>query len=162
MKKNSKKMNFSKQEKVLAITFILLLFLVIVLSVFVVHMKNDVSNKKASIVIPILEEGTGSELSLDVEQLDKNKDNEYVFKISNYKNEYVNKRKLKYTIKIEKTDNISVQLFKNNEDNNLLANQVLIENELPYNNKKEDVYRLIINVKSEVFDNEKITIKINS
>lgn len=159
-----KKKKMSKQEKALAITFVLLLILVVILSGIVIYMKNDIRNTKANIVIPILESETESELSVDVTQLKKGVDKEYIFKVSNYKNNNVNEEKIRYNIEIDKPDSVFVELYKDEEKNNLLVNDTLVitDNELPAKSKKEDVYRLVIKVNLTVENNEKITIKINS
>ena len=160
-KKPFKKMD--KQDKTLLGTFIVLTIIVIVLASIAISQKNAQKNENVNIIIPVLEEQTQNEISVDLSSMKPGDNKEYTFKISNYKQEEINKHKINYEIAITKAECVEIELYKGNEKENLLKNKMVVENNiLPKNKKTEDEYLLIIRTKTKPSKTDKITLKITS
>lgn len=160
-KKENKKLN--KQEWTLIATFIFLIILVIALIIVALNIKTIASNRSNDITIPILEEHSKNEISVDISNMKKSEEKEYIFAITNYKDYDVNEKKIDYDINISFPESVVIELYKNNNKNNLLADNQTIENNiLDKNDKEKDTYKLIIKSKSPTSENAKITIEINS
>ena len=96
--KKTKKFKFSKldkQDKALLTTMAGLVVLVAVLAVVALNLKNNEQNEKANIVIPVLEENTQNEISVDMSEMKKGDTKEYIFKVTNYKVRDINEEKIK-------------------------------------------------------------------
>lgn len=170
MKKNSKKKNkfnfkkIDKQDKALLGTIGLLIILVVILTLVALNLKNNEQNQKANIVIPVLEEQTKNEISVDLSDMTKGETKEYIFKVSNYKQGTVNSKNVEYDIIITSSESATIELYKDDSKDNLLKNNVLtIENNILEKGKKiEDEYHLIIKATNEPSETDKITLQINS
>lgn len=171
--KKTKKFKFSKldkQDKALLTTMAGLVVLVAVLAVVALNLKNNEQNEKANIVIPILEENTQNEISVDMSEMKKGDTKEYIFKVTNYKVRDINEEKIKYSISVTPTLSASIKLYKNNSNDNLIKNKnnevnstfTITNNVLEKSKKVEDSYLLIIEAKNTPSKQEKITLKINS
>lgn len=164
--KKKKKFNLKdldKQDKALLGTLALLIVLVAVLAVIALNIKNNEQNKKANIVIPVLEEQTQNEISVDLSDMKKGETKEYIFKISNYKQAEVNEKEITYDIIITSSESAKIKLYKGDSKKNLLAEDLNVEdNKLPKDKKTEDEYHLIIEATKEPGKTDKITLKINS
>lgn len=162
---NKKRKTYTKEEISLLVTFIMLFILVIVLLVVATTMKSG-KKTQANIVFPILSEKTQSTMSLDLSKLKQDDIQEYVFKVTNFKNKTISKVKIKYSISIENVDSVKLSMYKNDSEEDLIPQNkkqiVLSGNKLPKNKKTEDVYKLIIRATKTPTEDEKITIKINS
>ena len=124
--KKTKKFKFSKldkQDKALLTTMAGLVVLVAVLAVVALNLKNNEQNEKANIVIPVLEENTQNEISVDMSEMKKGDTKEYIFKVTNYKVRDINEEKIKYSISVTPTLSASIKLYKNNSDDNLIKNK---------------------------------------
>ena len=164
IKKEVKKVPHTKQDNALLATFGILVVLVIVLTVVALNMKNLTEEEKANIVIPVLEVGTESEISVDISDMKKGEKKEYIFKVSNYKNKEVIEETLQYDIGITPSEHAKIKLYKNGSNTNLYdENDLLIEdNKLPKSKKTEDEYHMIIETTSTPESKDVITVKINS
>lgn len=152
-----------KQDKTLLGTFIVLTIVVIVLASIAISQKNSQKNKKVNITIPVLEEQTQNEISVDLSGMKPGENKKYIFKVSNYKQEEINKHKINYEIAITKAECVEIELYKGNTKENLLKDKMIVENNiLPKNKKTEDEYLLIIIPKTKPAKNDKITLKITS
>ena len=167
MKKESKK-NIKKQainqEKVLAIVFVALSILVIILLIIALKQKNARQVKDEShITIPVLEENTKSNISINLKEFKEEDTNEYVFIVSNYREDKINKNELEYDLKITNSDNIEIKLYKNENTTNLIEKELEVEdNTLIKNKKQEDVYKLVITKNDKIKDTSVINIEIDS
>ena len=91
-KKSTKKQSIN-QEKVLAIAFVVLAILVIVLLIIALKQKNERKAKYEShITIPVLEENTKSNISINLKEFKEENTNEYIFIVSNYREDKINKK----------------------------------------------------------------------
>lgn len=167
MKKESKK-NIKKQainqEKVLAIVFVALSILVIILLIIALKQKNARQVKDEShITIPVLEENTKSNISINLKEFKEEDTNEYVFIVSNYREDKINKNELEYDLKITNSDNVEIKLYKNENTTNLIEKELEVEdNTLIKNKKQEDVYKLVITKNDKIKDTSVINIEIDS
>lgn len=170
MKKSSKKTKktklkkLDKQDKILLGTLGLLIILVIILTITALNLKDKASTKKVNITIPILEEQTKNEISVDLSEMTAGETKEYVFKISNYKDKDINKNNINYDILITPSKNATIQLYKNGSTKNLVAknNYEIEDNKLQKNKKLEDEYHMIIKTTKTPERKDRIVLKINS
>lgn len=151
-------------ENILLVLFILLLFLVIFLGIKV-YQKNKSENKKikANIVIPITKKEQSAVLNVDLNELAKQE--EYVFKITNYRNEELIKENISYKITIHNDTDTILELRRNNINNNLITNQreTTIDSLKLYNQEKEDIYyHLRIIKKGNIKEKDVVVINVNS
>lgn len=165
VKKQAKKnRKYTNQDKALLSTFVILAILVIILIVIALNMKNIVNEEKVNITIPVLEVNSQNEISIDISEMKVGEIKNYNFKIANYKDSNVNNEEISYDISIIASENVTIELYKNDSNKNIIKdNNLIIENnKLPKDKKKEENYRLAIKAKKQVLNNENITLKINS
>lgn len=162
--KKSNKKQYTKQEKLLLATFVGLIILVIILGVVAINMDNLTKNNTSNIIIPILEANSENEISVEIDDMTKGDTKEYIFSVSNYKDNKMLKQNVTYSVDVIPTENVSIKLFKNGSTDNLLTkDDLLIENNnLKKSTKTEDIYKVVIKAESNPSKEEKITIKINS
>lgn len=163
MKKNTKKQTIN-QEKVLAIAFVLLAILVIILLIVALKQKNERKARNEShITVPVLEENTTSNISINLKEFKEENTNEYVFIVSNYRQDKINKKELEYDINITNSDNIDIKLYKNDDTTNILDEDLEVEDNILVKNKKqEDIYKLVITKNDKIKDSSVINIEIDS
>lgn len=162
-KKNVKK-EMSKQDKTLIATFIGLIVLVAVLGIVALNLDNIHKDDNQDLVIPVLEENSESELSVEVADLEEGATKEYILVVSNYKDKQILEKSLTYDVDITPTESVEVKVYKNNSSDNLITeDDLLIENnKLKAKEKTEDTYKIVIKAKQQPKQQEKITIKIHS
>lgn len=162
-KKNVKK-EMSKQDKTLIATFIGLIVLVAVLGIVALNLDNIHKDDNQDLVIPVLEENSESELSVEVADLEEGTTKEYILVVSNYKDKQILEKSLTYDVDITPTESVEVKVYKNNSSDNLITeDDLLIENnKLKAKEKTEDTYKIVIKAKQQPKQQEKITIKIHS
>lgn len=152
-------------EKILLFFFISLLAIVIVLVIKVVTLKQEAKKEDTNLTIPLLNNKISDTFSVDLGELSKDEIIEYKFKITNYKEDTVSNNDIEYKLNLTKnSDAVSIKLYKNGSDENLLVgdtdNFIIEDNTLEKNEKDEDTYYLIIRVKEEVEKKDNIEIKI--
>ena len=162
-KKNVKK-EMSKQDKTLIATFIGLIILVAVLGIVALNLDNIHKDDNQDLVIPVLEENSESELSVEVADLEEGATKEYILVVSNYKDKQVLEKSITYDVDITPTESVEVKVYKNNSSDNLITEEdLLIENnKLKAKEKTEDTYKIVIKAKQQPKKQEKINIKIHS
>lgn len=162
-KKNVKK-EMSKQDKTLIATFIGLIILVAVLGIVALNLDNIHKDDNQDLVIPVLEENSESELSVEVADLEEGATKEYILVVSNYKDKQVLEKSITYDVDITPTESVEVKVYKNNSSDNLITeDDLLIENnKLKAKEKTEDTYKIVIKAKQQPKKQEKINIKIHS
>lgn len=163
MKKNTKKQSIN-QEKVLAMIFVALAILVIILLIVALKQKNERKARNEShITVPVLEENTTSNISINLKEFKEENTNEYVFIVSNYRQDKINKKELEYDINITNSDNIDIKLYKNDDTTNILDEDLEVEDNILVKNKKqEDIYKLVITKNDKIKDSSVINIEIDS
>ena len=152
-------------NKLLKLIFFILLIILFIL--LIICIKKNPTNKKSNISIPLISDNLVANLAVDITNLKVNEKMEYTFDITNYKNNTINNKDIEYNIEFKTESNISVKLnlYKNNNDIDILKNHKEVKKESLLKNKKEtNSYKLIIKLleKSSENTSEKnyITIKI--
>ena len=163
VKKNVKK-EISKQDKTLIGTFIGLIVLVAILGIVALNLDNIHSDDDHDLLIPVLEENSDSELSVEVNDLEKGATKEYILVVANYKDKEILEKALTYDVDITPTESVEVKVYKNESSDNLITeDDLLIENnKLKAKEKTKDTYKIVITAKQTPKETEKITIKIHS
>ena len=109
-------------DLLLVITFIALLVLTVFLGFKVKAAKENLKEHvRANIVVPVLGSGTKNAISVDVANMKKGQEKEYIFKISNTKDENVNPEEVIYHLLFKYDKNISLEVTKNEEKDNILG-----------------------------------------
>lgn len=161
--KNKKKSIFTT-ENILAAVFGILLIVVVVLGVMVFNKSQENKDKvNANLVVPIFEVNAEENVSLNTLALAE--EDEYVLKITNYKDDKVIAEKVNYSITVENDSKAIVKVTKNKDTEDLMKNQksTVIENQELKSNTKEDVYyHISITEKNKIDKDDKVNIKIAS
>lgn len=149
-------------ENILKFIFGLLLFVVIVLGIVVVKKsKEEKKIKNANIVIPIIEATQQSIVQINAENLE----DKYIIRVSNYKDNKINKDVLEYSVNIINNTSSDVIVTKNDNNKNLMIdkNNTIIQKEQLKSNVKEDVfYYISVKNKNSIKNKEKIIVKVES
>ena len=150
------------QEKALAVTLVVLAILVVILLVIALVQKNKSKDlEKSSITIPVLEENVESRIAINLSELSETK--EYVFIVSNYKDNDINKKSIEYDVEITNNDNVRIEIYKNGKMRNALDDDYEVEdNKLAKNKKQEDVYKLVIKDTKNIKNDSQLVIEIDS
>lgn len=173
MKKNEtkkKKKKIAKKEidtvdKIMIGILVLLGIYIVFLGfrlVFEISKKKE-DTVKANIVIPVLNKANTSSITLNMKEF--NEKSVYIFKVNNYRNNDVNKEKIKYTVRVINEDQTNIILTKNDSDENLANTEKEFEvqnNKLKAKEKQSDVYRLKIKNKNNIKSDSKVIISIDS
>ena len=166
MKKDpkKKKAKIEKQDKVLIATFIGMIALVAILGIIALNLDNIYKDDSKDLTIPILEEHSDSELSVEATTLEAGDIQEYILVVANYKEKELLKSDVEYDLEITSTENLKVEVYKNNSSDNLLTenDSVIEDNKLTSKKKIEDIYKIVIKAKNNTKKTDKITIKIHS
>lgn len=156
----------TENEKILLISFIVLLILVIILAFVAVNKKKEYDKKQsADITMPIIEKSVNNTFNVDISNLKEKGLKSYSFKITNYKDKKINSKQIEYKISINTLENdVELKLYKNKDDKNFLADleKYEITAKLPKDKKQEDVYTLIIKANKAIDKNKTIEIKLAS
>ena len=149
-------------ENILKFIFGLLLFVVIVLGIVVVKKsKEEKKIKNANIVIPIIEANQQSVVQINAENLE----DKYIIRVSNYKDNKINKDVLEYSVNIINNTSSDVIVTKNDNNKNLMIdkNNTIIQKEQLKSNVKEDVfYYISVKNKNSIKNKENIIVKVES
>ncbi len=149
-------------ENILKFIFGLLLFVVIVLGIVVVKKsKEEKKIKNANIVIPIIEATQQSIVQINAENLE----DKYIIRVSNYKDNKINKDVLEYSVNIINNTSSDVIVTKNDNNKNLMIdkNNTIIQKEQLKSNVKEDVfYYISVKNKNSIKNKENIIVKVES
>lgn len=133
-------------DLLLVIVFIALLGLTIFLGVKAKNAKEDLKEHvRANIVIPVLGSGTKSDISVDVANMKKGEEKEYIFKVSNTKEENTNPEEVIYAVQFGYDKSIYLEVTKNEDESNVLDKDNWIkDNKLQKDEKQEDIYKVKI------------------
>lgn len=170
-KVNKKKVTRKKEEKkilttdnILLIVFGILLITVFVLAAMVFNKSRENKDKvNANLVVPIFEINAEESISLTTALLAK--EDEYVLKVTNYKNDKVIAEKVNYSVIFENDSKAVIKVTRNNDEENLIKDQkkTVIENQKLKKNEREEVYYHISVTKTDgIKKDDKVNIKIAS
>ncbi len=157
--KNIRRNNTKKSEKegkksssssvLLWAAFLALFGLVIGLSVLVYQKSEKQKNYvEANISIPVYK--TDSHFSFNINAFNLSSSNEeYVFRIRNYKNSQIASKDLVYNILVQNPTDAVIKLTKGNSKKNLMVNQssTILESQSFLTENKEDIYYYISVIK---------------
>ena len=144
---NGKKKSDEKKKSIgsyvfLWVLFIMLLGLVVGLSVLVYQKKEKIKEQEvANISIPISK--VDSHFSFNINAFNLSSSNgEYVFRVSNYKNNKIADTNLTYNITVQNPTDVVIKLTKGDSDKNLMVEQTSTVLGLQNfsSQEKEDVY----------------------
>ena len=153
---------FVSSYKFLYTTFGILLVIVIILACFVFLKGNDNNSHKSNIVFSILEKNTKNSIHLDLEGLEGK---EYILKVTNFRDDKLNKEGAEYTITITNETDVEIEVLKNNEGENLMTNQkqTVIKGEKLSTTEKDTVLYYIRITNSEgLIKGDQISIEVDS
>lgn len=149
-------------EMILTIVFLALLIFTIILGFKVNNLKAIQREEvNANIILPVLEKESFNEISVDISNMKKDETKEYVFKISNSKNNSINNEEIKYNIELENNTDLEIEVLKNDEKISLTNNE-LLDNYLIKDAEQIDTFKLIIKAKKKIKDKELLQIKVRS
>jgi len=161
-KKNTKK----KLDKV----DILLLGIMLLLGIFIIYLlvvlankTKEVDNKEASIVIPIIE--LNKSYDIEVELKDLKVGEEYVFKVTNFIEDSINKKEILYNIDVKNESGANFTIYKNESKKDLASQEkefMIVNNKLKAKEKQTDTYILKLKEKENINNDSKIIINIIS
>ena len=161
-KKNTKK----KLDKV----YILLLGIMLLLGIFIIYLlvvlankTKEVDNKEASIVIPIIE--LNKSYDIEVELKDLKVGEEYVFKVTNFIEDSINKKEISYNIDVKNESGADFTIYKNESKKDLASQEkefMIVNNKLKAKEKQTDTYILKLKEKENINNDSKIIINIIS
>ena len=133
------------------ILFVLLLGVVVGLGVLVYQKKKALGEEEtANISIPITKVDSHFSFNINAYNLSSS-DEEYVFRVSNYKNDEMASPDLTYSITIQNPTGVVVKLTKGDDDKDLMIEQksTVLGSQSFSTNEKEDIYYHISVVKKE-------------
>ena len=168
-KKKSKKQEETTKKIInksnyLYIVFILLIALVIFLGIKVYQKKQTKKEETANIVVPLLKKGLSYDMSIDIGELKKKDD--YSIKISNFRQDDINKEEIEYKITIINDSKAHIKVTKDQDDTNLITDQESTRIEgvkLKSNEKDYAIYHFSIDGnKDKIKSKDKIKINIES
>ena len=147
--------------------FIALLVLVIVLSVFAYNKNKQEtssnSNLKANIVLPILD--VNDELGFSINAIELSEAEEYVFKLTNYKDNKIIDRNIPYKIIVENGTDSVIELKEAGKDEDLMQNKVSLELDnlvMPAKEKKDVYYKVKMLKAGNLKQLDTINIQVNT
>ncbi len=140
-----------------------LIVLVVVLLLTAINKEKEKEDNFADLVVPVVEENSNSEFSIDLSAL---KGNSYLIKVVNYKNkDQVNSKELSYDLEIINENEVKIEVYKNQIKDNLATSNsgLLIEkNILSSKQKQEDNYKIVVSSARKLTKDDLLTIRITS
>lgn len=153
-------------ELLLVIVFITLLIFTIFVAIKVVEVNGKIkTDSKASIVMPLIEKEVNYDLGVDISNMKANDTKDYVFKISNYRNDFIVDHLVNYKLIFAMPSSVEVEVYKNDEKIKSIKGQkeaVVENNNLASKDKQEDIFKLKIKATKKISDNKLLTISIQS
>ncbi len=136
---------------VLLIIFGCLIALVVSLILTAIKKKDEPTNIVADLVVPIIEENSKNEFTVNLSEI---KNNKYILKVTNYRKDIINDREFSYDLEVVNDKKIDIEIYKNQIPDNLATTNsglILEKNFLGTIKKQEDVYKIV------VVDDKKLT-----
>ena len=158
----------NKKKLVLGDIVLLIIFgglIALIISLFLTVIKNEKEpqNIYADLIVPVIEEKSHNEFSINLSEI---KNNKYIIKVTNYrKKDIINIKEMSYDLEVINKKNVAIELYKNEIKDNLISknNSVLIEkNMLKANKKQEDVYKIVVVDDKKLTSKDTLKIKISS
>ena len=161
----------NKKSKEIDKLDILMIGVLIVLGIFIlfqgIKLVKEVTKKKdnpikANIVIPVLSKNTNSSITLNMKEFKE--ESEYIFKVTNFRNNDINEEKLSYKVMIANPDLTNIIVTKNDKDINVDNEEEFVSNKnsLKAKEKQTDIYKVKIKDKNNIEEDSKVIITIES
>ena len=160
-KKKTSIKDFFKSTKFLTIIFILLIILVSILVVLCVIKSKDADTKGfANISLALVEDNKPLDFSINALTLSQT--DEYIFKITNYKGNKVNKKEKEYKVIIENNTDCIISVTINDLDENVMKNQESTEliDTLKANKKEAVYYHVKVKSAGDLKDMDLINVRV--
>ncbi len=163
MKNKKKKTKFKLDlNKIMKLVLVILVLAVIglIIAYAVISINN---NKKGDLSIAILEEFPKNEIFINLGKLDKGEEKEYIFNVSNYKDDKVSEEQVKYGVEFINEDKLAIELEMynlDNEEKNILKDNKIENIEFDKDKKEEDIYKLVIKAKENIKEGDLIELLI--
>ena len=148
------------QSKALKIIFFMLLIIVVLLCYRLSKISKTEEKEKANIVIPIIEKDDINEFSIDVSDMQKGKELDYVVKLINYDGEDINTSKIKYTMTITEIEDIKLDITKIGEEQPIKEKE--IKGEMKAKEKEEIYFKIHLTANKSMNESAQISIKIET
>jgi len=153
-----------KTEKKLLLIFLLLVLIVSILGIKT-HKLSKTKLKEEQNVdlkVPILKKNQTSRFNITISKLKKDDELNYVVKIVNYEDKLILKKDINYNLELDYDENISIEVYEQNKNINLLTDDKKTEDiKLRGNQKEEKIYILNIKTNNDI-DLNKISVRVNS
>ena len=150
----------------LRLLFCFLILFIIGLGVLIYRKeKTEEKEIKPHITVPVYQAESDFEFGIDASLLAKEKNKEYIIKVTNYKDDKVNTEEISYQVLIENPADCVISVKKNGEKENLMKEQksTLIEGEvLPSNEEKDIYYHIFIDSVGKLKSDDLLHVKIIS
>lgn len=170
-KKTSKKAKQRKEKRDISNKILLIIFLVLCVVVFVlatIMIAENTSNKKDKydIRVPITEKelSDGINIKINMEDVLKNQTKEYRIQITNYIQNTINDKVLKYQIKLStssKNDKVDIELYSSKDNFELLDGKTKLTGISLKKDKKETItYTLKLTQRQNPTDKQYVNVEI--
>lgn len=162
MKQKYVKRRITWVDILLLVIFIGLLILVCYLGykTFTVSKQNV---ETVDIIIPLIKKGEPQEFSVDLSLLEPDDKMTYYFKITNYRENRVNKNSIKYKVMFTLPKDIDIKLYDVKSEKELLNGGLNTSDFVLQGGKKQDnLYKLIVKSKKKMSKDDSISIRIES
>lgn len=164
IKKKPQKKSIINKNNYLYLIFIALSIIVIFLGIKVYQKSKVKKVEEANIVIPILKKEASYDMTIDLQELLKK--GEYSIKISNFRQDNINKEEIEYKITITNESNASIKVTKDQDDTNLIIDQTSTRIEgvsLKANKKDYAIYHFSVDKNgTKIKSGNKINISVKS
>lgn len=161
-KKENKKESFFKSNNFLKLVFGLLLVLVIVLVILCIIKSKEADNSGfANMSFSIVDDKPAS---FGINALNLSQTDEYIFKVTNYKGDKINKKEKKYNVTIENNTDCVISVTVNDLDDNVMTNQesTLLTDTLKGGEKESVYYHVKVKSAGKLDEKDLILVKIES
>ena len=167
VKKSSEKKfslkSFLTSTKTLLVVFCLLFVLVVALFTLVLQKRQEkIDHPDASMVIPIYKESSGYHFSISALALSARKN--YIFKVTNYKNNKIKVGDFNYQVTIENSTDSKIKVVKKDEDKNLMTDDkstTIDGGVFSHEKKQEDIYYITMTSHGDLTDKDFIRVEVS-
>ncbi len=153
---------FVSSYKFLYSAFIVLFIVVIVLACLVFTQSNRVKANRSNIVFSIMDKNTNNYINLELAGL---VGQEYTLKVTNFRNNKINKSGAEYTIDVTNDTDVQIEILKDGKGENLMTDQkhTVIEGDKFGTKEKESVvYHFRVTNSDKIKEGDSIRIEVDS
>lgn len=166
-KKNKKsQIKQDTTSKLLLVIFLVLCVVVFILATIMIVKNTSSKNDKYDIRVPLTDEelSSGVKIKISMDDVSKNQSKEYRIQVTNYVNDIINEKVMKYQIKVSpsnKKDKVDIELYSNKDNFELLQGKNKITDLSIGKDKKETItYTLKLTQREEPRDKQYVKLDI--